>query len=99
MLRSPSVLLTSLLTAMVFVQFIQDAKAKTVPTNQNSNIFVLNGADLPFSPQSEEGEQKVFDREQQYMASMGIDLSLEAKKKVPRTITVTRTCCGDKDDL
>jgi hypothetical protein len=101
MFKSPSVLLTSLLSAVIFTQVMEEAQAKTVPSHSHSGIFVLGGADLPFSPQAEAGDRKVFDLEQKYFESFGIDSSLDAKRKAPRTVTVRKNCrdtgCSDVD--
>jgi hypothetical protein len=94
MFKSPSVLLTSLLSAVIFVQVMQEAQAKTVPSHSHSGIFVLDGADLPSSPQAEAGDRKVFDLEQKYFKLIGIDSSLDAKRRAPRTVTVIKGCSG-----
>ena len=69
--------LVSLLTIITATQFGSSAQAAT-------EIFVLGGEALPSSTEISQGDKNVAAKENQYLASIGIELGTEASER-PRT--------------
>jgi hypothetical protein len=86
MLKLSPTLLTSLLAVVTAVQIAPPAGSATVPTEQSSNIFVLGGAPLPISVEALAGDRNVLDKEQQYLASIGIYIDKSDAKPRSKTI-------------
>ena len=72
----PTVLL-SLLTVITATQFGLSAQAAT-------EIFVLGGEALPSSTEISQGDRNVVEKENQYLASIGIGLGTDISAR-PRT--------------
>jgi hypothetical protein len=80
---NPTVLI-GLLTVITSTQFTSSAQAATEVVTANNHIFVLGGEALPNSKEIAQGDKTVANKEQQYLASIGIELGSEASER-PRT--------------
>jgi hypothetical protein len=80
---NPTVLI-GLLTVITSTQFVSSAQAATEVISNSGNIFVLGGEALPNSIEISQGDLNVADKEQKYLASIGIDLGSEPSER-PRT--------------
>ena len=82
-------LFTSILGIVAATQVVPSSQAATVPTIQESSIFVLGGAPLPITDALLKGDQNVVVKEQQYLASLGIiQDKAEARASFSKTINV-----------
>ncbi|WP_373545562.1 hypothetical protein [Chamaesiphon sp.] len=80
---TPAILL-GLLTVITSTQFNNPAQAATEVAPKNSNIFILGGQSLPDSAEILKGDLNVVEKENQYLASIGIELGTEMSQR-PRT--------------